>query len=696
MRTRSPRSTVSFRHWLFFTLSILIGLPVVGHTEVVRFEIKSREPLAGGNSFGEVGPYERIVGRVYYELDPGLPQNRPVVDLQLAPRNEQGKVSFFGDLFILAPRDLRKGNGTAFYDVNNRGNKVALRYFNYASGGNDVRTAADIGDGFLMRQGFVVVWSGWDGELLPGGGRLQLAPPVARYGDQAIVGPVRCEVIPTQDIQRSVINWDNHGSYPPTAEGLSAATLTHRVRAADPRQLVPRDQWTLHVTQVESDAAGQLPKIELEMPGGLKRGHIYEVIYEAQDPLVHGVCFTSVRDLMSAFKYGGGKGNPLLIDGRPVVRRVHGFGSSQSGRFLRELTYWGFNEDERGQQVFDGLIPHVTGGGLGSFNHRFAQPTRHGGQHDHHDYPADRFPFAYEMQRDPLSGSEDGILQRATASETAPRIMHTQSTAEYWTRAGSLVHTDPLGERDAKVPENVRIYTFGGTQHGPSSFPPTHGDGQNLYNPANYKPYLRSLLLALDRWSRDGTPPPASVYPTISSGSLVAWDQQSTGFPAIPGVRYPLVIRQPTLLDFGPRWDTKRIIDRQPPGDLGEYRVLVPRCGPDGNEHGCLDPPEVAVPLATCTGWNLRSSEAGAENELVGLRGSYIPFSITTVDRQRSKDPRPSLEQRYGTLENYLDQLGSACRQLESSGYLLGEDTERVLRELRSRAAPLFAKIEQP
>ena len=696
MERRFQRQLVVLRQPLLLAISMLVGLAETGHAKVVRFEITSRESFAGGESFGEVGPYERIVGRVYYELDPDLPQNRPVVDLQRAPRNEQGKVTFFGDLFILAPRDLRKGNGAAFYDVNNRGNKVVLRYFNFAAGGNDPRSVADAGDGFLLRHGFVVVWSGWDGELLPGGDRLRLAPPVARVGDQPIKGPVRCEVIPKQDVQRSVINWDNHGSYRPTAEGLRAATLTHRVRAADARELVPRDQWTLHVTDVESDAPGQLPKVELEMTGGLKRGHIYELIYEAQDPLVHGVCFTSVRDLMSAFKHGGGKDNPLLIDGRAIIRRAHGFGSSQSGRFLRELTYWGFNQDEQGRQVFDGLIPHVTGAGLGSFNHRFAQPTRHGGQHDHHDYPADRFPFAYETQRDPLSGAEDGILRRAVASHSAPRIMHTQSTAEYWTRAGSLVHTDPLGQRDARLPDNVRIYAFGGTQHGPSSYPPAREDGQNLYNPADYKPLLRALLLALDRWSRDGESPPPSVYPTISAGTLVAWDQQSTGFPAIPGVRYPQVIRQPTLLDFGHRWDTQRIIDRQPPEDLGDYRVLVPRCGAAGNELGCLTLPEVAVPLATCTGWNLRSREAGAENELVGLRGSYIPLPTTTAERRTSKDPRPSIEELYGTLNNYVEQLHNACRELESTGYLLPEDSQRIVRLHRQRAAPLFAKINTP
>ncbi len=672
---------------------LLLILDGVSHAAVTRFEIRSRAPLAEGKEFGAAGAYERIVGRVYYEIDPELPQNQNVVDLKLAPRNERGKVETWGDLFILAPLDLSKGNGALLYDVNNRGNKLALRFFNDAPGDNDPRTAAHAGDGFLMRNGFTVVWSGWDGELLPGANRLRLSPPVARDGDERITGPVRCEIAPNRHLKRTVVNWDNHGSYRPTENGLKTATLTHRVRPGDSRVPVPREKWTLHVTDVDSDSPSQLPKVELEMPDGLQRGHLYELIYEAQDPLVHGTCFTAVRDLISAIKHGGGENNPLLVDGQPAIRRAHGFGVSQSGRFLREFLYWGFNEDEHGRQVFDGLIPHVTGAGLGSFNHRFAQPTRHVTQHDHHDYPADRFPFTYEKQHDPLSDQTAGILERAAATGTAPYVFHTQSSAEYWTRSGSLAHTDPLGQRDAGIPENVRFYTFGGTQHGPSGWPPTRGEGQNLANPGDYRPFLRALLLALDGWADNGTPAPPSVYPTITAGTLVAWDQSSTGFPAVPGVGYPAVIQQPSFWDYGPRWLTDRIVDQQPPVPRGDYRVLVPRCDPDGNDVGCLSPPEVAVPVATYTGWNLRAKESGAEGELVSLRGSYIPFPVTKADRKQANDPRSSLEEGYGTLADYLKRLESKCRELEQSGYVLPEDGERIVRIQRERAEPLFGEF---
>jgi hypothetical protein len=475
---------------------------------------------------------------------------------------------------------------------------------------------------------------------------------------------------------------------------LKNALLTWRRRPELPRIPIPRDQWNLKISEPSADSPRQLPRIDLEMPGGMERGAIYELIYEAQHPLVHGVCFAGVRDLVAALKQGDGVNNPCVQNGTSPLRRAHGFGVSQSGRFLREFLYSGFNTDEHGRKVFEGLIPHVSGSGMGSFNHRFAQPTRHCNQHDHHDYPGDRFPFSYVVQTDPLSGKTDGLLRRADADGTAPFILHTQSAGEYWTRSGSLSHTDPLGERDVVLPPNVRVYLFGGTQHGPAGFPPSLGSGQNLPNPGDYKPFLRALLLALEGWSRDGTPAPPSVYPTLAQGTLVGWDQAATGFPQLPGVRYPRVIQQPPLLDFGPRWETAGIADIQPPRILGSYRVLVPKCGPDGNEVDCLSPPEVAVPLATFTGWNLRRKEAGAEDELVALMGSYLPLPNSKAEREMLKDPRESLEERYGTLAAYLEQLAKKCRELQAAGYLESEDGARILRQQAERARPLFDRIK--
>ena len=652
--------------------------------EVVRWEIVSREAYAEGREFGPSGAYERITGKVHFAVDPAAPANQEIVDLVRAPRNADGRVEFWSDLLILTPIDPTRGNRAILYDVNNRGNKTGLGFFN----------GGDPGDGFLMQHGFTVVLSGWDGELLPGGGRLRLSPPIATDGEQKITGPVRCEIVPGAAITRTVINWENHGAYRPTPQGLVNATLTLRERPGDPREPIPRDQFTIHVTEVASDSRSQLPKVELEVPGGLKTGLIYELIYEAQDPLVHGVCFAAVRDLVAALKHSGGQQHPFPKDAAPRFNRALGFGVSQSGRFLREYVQAGFNADEHGRIVFDGLLPHVAGGGLGSFNHRFAQPTRHVNQHDHHDYPGDRFPFAYGTQSDPLSGQTDGILRRATASQTAPLVMHAQSAGEYYTRSGSLVHTDPLGEHDADIPDNVRIYAFGGTQHGPAGWPPSKGVGKYFNNPGDYKPVLRALLLALDRWVAEKRLPPESVYPRIADGSLVSLADAQQAFVKIPGVEFPTVVQQPPFLDLGPRWYSDRIIDQQPPKQRGHYIVRVPRPGKDGNEtSGMLLPPDVAVPLGTHTGWNLRRADVGAENDLVSLGGAYLPFALKKTDREATGDPRPSLEERYGSFRGYVDQLEARCQAMVQAGYLIPADIPRIIQIQTVRARPLFEEL---
>ena len=678
---------------LFVVCSMNTLFPVSEYAtgEVTRFEITARSDFADGQSFGEVGTYERIEGQVYYAIDPDKPQNERIIDLQHAPRNEDGKVEFQSDVFILSPKNLSNGNGALLYDVNNRGNKMAVRFFNDSPGGNNPKSP---GNGFLMRHGFTVVWSGWDGELLPGNARLQLHAPIAKDKSKEITGLVRFELVTNEkDKTRLDVNGPNHGAYRPTDNGLASATLTWRLRPDDRRVTIPRSQFRLQVSEVGSESQGQLPHVELELSNGFRAGYLYELIYEASDPLVHGVCFASVRDLISAFKHGTGENNPLKVNHKSAIKRAHGFGVSQSGRFLREMVWDGFNEDEEGHKVFDGLMPHVAGGGLGSFNHRFAQPTAYSTQHQNHDWPTDRFPFAYETQTDPLTGDVDGILFRAAAADVAPFVVHTQSATEYWSRSGSLVHTDPIGTRDAELPSNVRVFAFGGTQHGPSSYPPSNGTGQSLANPADYRPFLRALLIALDAWCRDGKVAPPSVYPSMASKTLVAFQQMSVGFPSIPGLRYPEVIQRPSLLDFGPRWQSDRIIDLQPPKHSGSYVVLVPKCGNDGNELGCLLPPEVAVPLATYSGWNLRTEEFGAENELVGLNGSYVLLPRTEAEKESTGDPRPSIESRYASLDDYVKKLEKNCNELVARGCLLSEDVPGIIKREKDRAESVFAEI---
>jgi hypothetical protein len=660
-------------------LALLLAASPV-RAEVVELKILNREPFAGGKAFGDVGPYEQITALARFAIDPTDARNRVIVDLDLAPKNADGKVEFASDVLILAPKDLAKGNGAIFYDVNNRGNKLALGMFNRPPGGPGPDAKNPAGDGFLMRKGYTVVWSGWIGELLPGDGRLLLQAPQARENGQLVKGVVRQETSTDTKVKSMPLSRrPNHGSYPPTKDGEAKGVLTKRAHEKDQREVVPRDQWKLvrmPLREVKEGAPGTLPEIRLELASGFEPGFLYELVYEGEGSLVQGVSFASVRDLISFLRHEGGDNNPLRIAaGKQVINRAFSFGVSQSGRFLRHLLYEGFNEDTQGRIVFDGLIPHVAGGGLGFFNHRFAQPNRHNGQHEDHLYPADVFPFTYGPATDPFTKKTDSILGVYQKSKTQPKVMHTQSAAEYWHRAGSLVHTDPLGTKDADIPDNVRIYSFGGTQHGPAAFPPSKGISDNYTNFGDYRPLLRGLLTALDEWVREDKAPPASIYPRLADGTLVAPTREATGFPKIPGVRFPMVIQQPSYNDYGPLFASKRIITIEPPTVKSDYKVLVPKGDSDGNDLGMLLPPEVATPLGTFTGWNLRRKEVGADGALSNLQGSFIPFPTT----EKSADPRPPVQKRYANAKIYRGDLDDACGRLVEERYLLAEDRERYL-----------------
>jgi len=667
-------------------LTLFFLCPAVVNAEVKSLTFYRRQPFAGGMAFGKTGPYEVLTGVARFAVDPKSPRNQAIIDLELAPRNAEGKIEFEADICLLVPRDLARGNRALLYDVNNRGNKLVLGMFNSARSSNDPSTVADAGDAFLFRRGYVVVWCGWIGELLPGNSRLLLRAPVATKDGQPIRGVVRYEMTSDERAETLPLSRrEGHGSYTPSARGEADGVLTWRLRETDERVIIPRGQWSLERLPVPTAAegvAGTLPQIRCKVAGGFRPGYLYELVCEAEGPIVQGLGLAATRDFISFLRHDDTADNPLrLPSGKPAIGRTLGFGVSQSGRFLRYFLYQGFNADEKGRRVFDGVMPHVAGGGLGFFNHRFAQPTRHNAQHEEHLYPADVFPFAYGDSLDPFFKREDGILLRLLRDDpkAVPKIMHTQSAAEYWHRSGSLVHTDPLGAEDADVPDNVRIYAFGGTQHGPAADPPGRGAGQNLLNPGDYRPQLRTLLDALDEWIKTGALPPASVYPRLAEGTLAGWRQSESGFPPLPGVRYPEVIHQPSAREFGPDFVTKGIITSEPPRLFGKYVVRVPRSGSDGNDLGSLLPAEVAVPVATFTGWNLRRRDVGAEDQLLSLAGSYIPLPQSDAEAKKSGDPRTSLEKRYGSFAAYKRALEKRCDEMVQSHYLLREDADRIV-----------------
>ncbi len=666
-----------------FILATLVGAlwSTFATAAVVQIEIQKREPYAEGRSMGDRGPYEKLTGRVRYAIDPKAKVNSQIVDVELAPRNAQGLVEFTGDIELWAPRDLSKASGTLLYDVNNRGNKTAPNMFN---GGADE---------FLLRQGFIVMWSGWIHEVLPGNGRLQFTAPPALEEGKPLRGLTRADwVVSAAAKKANIAHRGILGSYRPASKPSTPPRLTRRLNADDPREEIYPDQWSFVVSDVESDGrSSQLPLVEVEIKGGVKPGYIYEVVYEAEGSVVQGTGMAGIRDLLSALRHDKSSTNPLrLSNGASAVKYVLGFGTSQSGRLLRQFLFDGFNADEQGRQVFDGMMPHVAGGGLGFFNHRFASPTRTNGQHEELLFPADYFPFTYGDSTDPFNGQVDGILRKCRETNTVPKVMHTQSSSEYWHRSGSLVHTDPRGEKDAEIPSDVRIYSFGGTQHGAGSgLPGEKGGAQLIGNPADYRPLLRGLIVALDAWVREGREPPKSMYPKLSTKTLVDFQESNSGWRRIPTVFYPKVMHLPPLVDRGPDWALRRITTIEPPKVLGRYGAKVPAYRADNNERGTLNLPAIDAPVASYTSWNMRGEQIGAPGELLGLQGAYIPLLKTPKQAQQAKDPRPALLDRYRDFADYQQRYLQVAQQLFQQRYVLEEELPR-LKALSEQHRSLF------
>ncbi len=651
-------------------LALIFLVASAASAEVVRIEVASRADLAGGKSFGLAGPYEKLVGTIYFTVDPGNSANRIITDIDFAPRNAAGQVEFHSDFFLIKPKDVTRGNGTVLYEVSNRGGKSLLSRFNRADGSRDPQSDAEMGDGFLMRNGFTLLWVGWQFDVRLGDGRMRVYPPIATDNGNTITGVVRSEVVVSQkEFDRSLAD-RNHVAYAVADPADPANVMTVRDTVEGPRRVIPRSQWTFARLE-DGKIVPDRTRVYLE--GGFEPHKIYDIVYTSQDPPVVGLGPAAVRDAISRLKYGSARELSIPVG---AIERALAIGRSQSGRFLRTFLYYGFNEDERHRKAFDGVIAHVAGGGRGSFNHRFAQPSRDGHPFLNKLYPSDIFPFTDVVQSDPETDMRDGLLARVKP-EFMPKIFYTNSSYEYWGRAASLIHITVDGSDDIPLMENVRIYSFAGGQHGVGRFPPRQTSGQQLSNPNDYFWMMRRLLLAMNRWAADGTPPPSSSYPRIDNGDLVL--PENLNFPQLPGVGLPAAPHKAYRVIYGPEFATKGIVTVEPPEVLSEFPLMVPQVDADGNERGGLKMPEITVPLATYTGWNLFRPESGPEDVLSSMQGSYIPFPRTRSDRQRSGDPRRSIEERYRSREQYLGLVTEAALELVEDGYLLAEDLPPIL-----------------
>ncbi|MCG8543590.1 MAG: hypothetical protein MJE12_05205 [Alphaproteobacteria bacterium] len=668
-------------------------------TNKIEIRISEKTSFADGMEFGATGPYERLVGRAHFAVNPAAPAQAGIVDLDKAPINPDGLVEFVSDICILKPADPTRGNRRLFFDYGNRGNMRMIQFFNDAPASNDPQTVAHAGNGFLFRRGYTVVAGAWQGDLLPGDGRMLLDVPIATDKDNPITGPVRVEFIPEQ---RGITCYPLSGgrastrSHPAVSLDTSKAQLTKRRYAEDERIPVPSDQWQFARVEVGAglDNQGSVSAIEesdrhIYMPGGFEPGWIYELVYTAKDPLVLGLGHVVVRDLVSFLKYedtdSAGNANP--VGGPEFVEKAYSWGRSQTGRCIRDYVYLGYNADAAGRKVFDGVLPHVSGGGRMWMNHRFANVISPAGQqYEDHYNAADRFPFSYAESTDHLTGKTDAILKRP---DTDPLVLHTQTATEYWQRRGSLVHTDTQGN-DLPQPDTVRVYMWSSSQHfaSPKLENPGRGICQNVINVVATSMLFRAMLDAMDKWATDGTAPPPSQIPERSNGSLATIEEWSEQFPRIPGVAVPQEPASLPLLDFGPEFD-EGILSKEPPDvvDAKGYAILVPAVDEDGNDVAGVHAPMVSAPLATYTGWNLRARGFG-EGAMFEFSGSTIPLPETPEVRRATGDPRQSITERYGNQDGYVEAIRTAAQALVVNGLMLEEDIERAVADARDWGGP--------
>jgi hypothetical protein len=631
---------------------------------IVKFELQAIEPFADGASFGNSGSYVRVRGVAHGVLDPDDPQNAVIVNLDKAPRNADGMLEYDMDVFILRPGEPGAGNRKILYDVTNRGRKFLLHWLNDASSTspaaiNDPKTLEDAGNGFVLREGYTIVWSGWDAGAPTGPDLMALRAPIATDHGAPIVQRIRHEWVfgtrsPGDQAAASL-------SYEAASLDPAEARLTMRAHRGDEPTGIPPEKWQY----VDARTIRLLPEGTT-----FANGTIYEFWYPAKNPVVLGVGYAAMRDLNSFLRHepvdDAGNVNPIALSSSSTgINGSLAIGISQSGRALRHFIELGMNQDEDGRKVFEGVLPHISGAGKVFANHQFGHSFRTATSHEDYDFPESWFPFAYAALDDPITGAQASLFR---GDGFDPLVIETNTSTEYWQKAASLVHTDPQGQKDARLADGARVYLIAGTQHGGRvGLTDARGPCANPRNPHNPSPALRALLVALDQWVSDGVAPPPSQVPTIGAGTLVPFE--ALKFPGLPAAQLPRYVTEYAVLED---WIAPKIDDGR------RYASLVSQVDADGNEVAGIRLPPIAVPLGTYAGWNVYAADL-APGELCDRDGSFIAFAATEAERAAAGDPRPSLEARYPSREDYVAKVSAAASALVQQRLLLPEDAARYV-----------------
>jgi hypothetical protein len=647
---------------------------------LVALEVTTRAALADGQAFGEVGRYVQLDGTAHFALDPAHPLNRCVTDIDLAPRDADGRVRFAADFRILAPEGPRRGNHRLLFDVVNRGNRLALAAFNRVPRPINPNAPTDPGDGFLMRQGYTVAWCGWQHDVPATPGLMRVTVPEAQQAGRPVSGRLLVSFQPAAPSRVQLLSDRGHRPYPCADLDDPHAVLLVRDGDDAPAQVIPRQEWSF--ARQEGERLVPDPN-HAHLAAGFAPGKVYHVVYTTEGSPVIGLGLVAARDFAAFLRHGGAAdGNPCAGD----INHAYAFGASQSGRYLRQFLYLGLNEDEAERLVYDGVLVHIAGGKRGGdFNQRFGQPSA-----SLQPTMSNAFPFNEGASTDPVTGKRDGLLERLATRQRVPKIFFTNSSHEYWRGDASLIHTDAAGTRDVAPSATSRFYHFAGTQHSAGTLPltdinPVDGArGQQALNSVDYNPLLRALLVRLDRWVSEAEEPPPSRYPRLAEGTAVAPEKLRAVFEAIPGVGFPARPPEVVRVDFGPD-AAAGIATSLPPVEGDPYPHFVPAVDPDGNELNGIRLPDVSVPLATYAGWNLRHPQMGAPDRLMSLQGATIPFPATREERAASGDPRRSIAERYPDKAAYLEQVRREAQNLVDVGYLLAEDLEPIVGQASRR-----------
>ncbi|MCH7786601.1 MAG: hypothetical protein IIC22_03725 [Chloroflexi bacterium] len=652
---------------------------------LVSLDIASKSPFADGQSFSDVGPYQLLEGVAHFAVDPLNPRNEAITDLELAPRNPDGKVQFSAHFSMLQPVNPERGKHRILFDVLNRGRKTVLSALNNTERGIDPSGPVEPGNGFLMRHGYTIVWCGWQADVPSTPGLMGLQAPEALGPDGGpITGRIMCWLQANQPTQVFLLADRTHLPHPPVDVNDPDATLTVREHPNDPATPISRDKWSF--VRVEDQQVEPEPS-HVYMQSGFEPGKIYELIYRTKGSTIVGLGFSAVRDCVSFLKYAPAEaGNPCAGD----IEHAYALGISQSGRFLRQMIHLGLNEDEEERMALDGIIPHVAGGMRGEFNLRFGQPSK-----DICFVVPELFPFTDTEQTDPVTGETGSLLGLMKERNSVPKIMFCNTSAEYWRGDAALIHTNIETMTDApEESEFVRRYHLAGTQHGSGVFPPLEIRpmdgirGQLPFNSVDYSPLLRAVLENLDKWVSAGEPAPSSRHPSLSDGTAVESRSLLPRFAKVPGVPVPPQPTRAMRLDYGPEKHLGRTITL--PAIQGEeYPALVSDVDDSYNEVAGIRLPDLTVPVATYTGWNLRHADIGNTNLVIGITGGLAGWTLslprTRAERETARDPRPSIEELYASKDDYLRQVKEAAETLIEEGYMLAEDLEVVVESAESK-----------